>query len=419
MSKLCSRKGSCIAVVLLTMVVGGLGLASREAVAQTYTVLHAFTRAQDGAAPWGGLTIDAGGNLYGTATAGGSGGSCMGGCGTVFKLSQRNSNWTFSPLYNFTQADGAYPEGKLIFGRDGRLYGTTGQGGVACSSPGCGVIFALRPPATFCQSVICFWSEQVLYQFAGGNDGSRPTGDPVFDSAGNFIGTTYNGGASGVGTVYELTPAGGGWTESVIHTFSVNDGANPYGGLTQDSSGVLYGTTKVGGVFQHAGVVYQLRNSSSGWLETVIHNFNGTDGFEPLGAVAVDASGNVFGTTNHGGQGGGGGGKAFEVSPSGSGWDFALLYQFSGISGPAGDLIMDNSGALYGTTLTDGAFGFGSVFKLTYSGADWTMTTLHDFTGADGASPHGSMVFDSNGNLYGTAAAGGPHNLGVVWEIAP
>jgi uncharacterized repeat protein (TIGR03803 family) len=395
-----------------------------SATGQTYTLLHDFTRGQDGAVPFGGLTIDAGGNLYGTAAAGGST-NCAGGCGTVFKLSQRNGNWTFSPLYVFNGApDGAYPEGRLSLGRDGRLFGTTGQGGILnsngqCSANGCGTVFAVRPPATFCHSVICYWSEQQLYQFTGDDDGARPTGDAVFDAAGNFFGSAFAGGPSQAGTVYELSPSGGSWTVSVIHSFMVTDGKNPYGGLTLDSSGNLYGTTKFGGTSPAAGAVFQLTNSGSGWTETVIHNFNGPDGFQPLGGLVLDAAGNVYGTTSHGGEGGGGGGKVFQVSPSGGGWNYSLLYGFTGRGGPSGDLVMDSSGALYGTTLQDGANGLGSVFKLTFSDGQWVYTTLHDFNGNDGSSPHGSLVLDANGNLYGTASGGGAHNLGVVWEITP
>ena len=109
----------------------------------------------------------------------------------------------------------------------------------------------------------------------------------------------------------------------------------------------------------------------------------------------------------------------FQLSPSGGGWNFATLYTFSGIQGPWGDLVMDSSGNIYGTTVQEGAFSFGSVFKLTFSGGNWVYTTLHDFNGTDGANPHGSLVMDAAGNLYGTAAAGGAHSLGVVWEITP
>ncbi len=387
--------------------------------AQTYTVLHSFERGQDGANPLGGLTTDSSGNLYGTASSGGSGTNCLGGCGTVFKLARRNSAWILSPLYEFNQSDGAFPEGRLTFGPDGKLYGTTGQGGSACASPGCGVVFALRPPVTFCRSVTCYWSEQVVYQFAGGNDGSTPTGDILFDAARNLFGTTYNGGPASVGTAYELTQSGGNWTESVIHAFIGTDGANPYAGVTQDTAGNLYGPTEFGGMFARGGTVFQLTNTQSGWTETVLHNFNGTDGARPLGGLLLDSSGNLYGTTSYGGQGGGGGGKVFQLSPAGGGWNFTQLWQFSGIQGPWGDLVMDSSGALYGTTTQEGANSLGSVFKLTYSGGNWVFTTVHDFNGQDGANPHGSLVLDSNGNLYGTATGGGAHGVGVVWEITP
>jgi uncharacterized repeat protein (TIGR03803 family) len=413
----CRRENQFLLLLLLAFVT--------SASAQTYTILHSFTRGQDGAAPFGGLTMDAGGNLYGTATAGGGSTNCNGGCGTVFKLSQRNGNWTLSPLYSFIGApDGAYPEGRLVFGRDGRLYGTTGQGGLQngngqCQTNGCGTVFALRPPATFCHSVICLWSEQQVYQFTGNDDGARPTGDSVFDSSGNFYGTAYAGGASQAGTAYELSPSGGGWTFGLLHAFDTTDGKNPYGGLTFDGSGNLYGTTEFGGTSPAAGTVFQLSNSGSGWTENVLHNFNGTDGDHPLGGVILDAAGNLFGTTSRGGQGGGGGGQLFQLSPSGGGWVFSLIYTFTGRSGPAGDLLMDSSGAIYGTTLSDGAFSVGSVFKLTNTNGVWTYTSLHDFNGTDGVGPHGSLVLDANGNLFGTTAGGGAHNLGVVWEITP
>jgi len=394
--------------------------AGQAAQAQTFAVLHNFTRGQDGANPWGGLTIDHAGNLYGTTTQGGST-NCQGGCGAVFKLAQRNSGWTLSPLYVFNGApDGAYPEGRLIFGRDGRLYGTTGQGGLQnsngqCQTLGCGTIFAMRPPANFCHSVTCYWTEQQLYQFSGNNDGARPTGDMVFDQSGNLYGSAFSGGSGAAGTVYELSPSG---TQTVIHTFMVSDGQNPYGGLTFDAFGNLYGPTKLGGEFPHAGVVFELTNTGSGWNQTVLHNFNGTDGDEPLGGLVLDASGNVYGTTNHGGQGGGGGGMVFELTPSGGSWLLNFLYDFHGIAGPWGDLIMDSSGAIYGTTVQDGMFGFGSVFKLTFSNGNWVFTSLHDFNGQDGAAPHGAIVLDANGNLYGTTAGGGSGN-GVVWEVTP
>ena len=385
--------------------------------AQTFTILHNFTGGQDGSAPWGGVTIDAAGNLYGTATTGGSSHNCQGGCGTVFKLVHSSSGWTVAPLYSFSNTDGAYPEGRLIFGRDGRLYGTTGKGGTGCGTDGCGLVFAIHPAATICHAVVCTWTEQVLYQFAGADDGSRPTGDTLFDSAGHFLGTTFNSGASGFGTVYELTSSGGNWTETTLYSFNGSDGANPYGGVALDSAGNIYGTTRNGGSM-NLGALFELTNSGSGWTEQVLYNFSGPDGYRPLGGTLVDSSGNIFGNTNRGGSAGVGG-KVFEMTPSGGGWNYLQLYTFSGTSGPWGDLIMDSAGNLYGTTVQDGANDNGSVFKLTFTNGTWVYTDLHDFDGQDGAYPHGSLALDAGGNLYGIATAGGPHNMGVLWEITP
>ena len=385
--------------------------------AQTFTVLHNFTAGQDGANPWGGLTIDAAGNLYGTSSTGGSTQNCQGGCGTVFKLVHSNSGWTLAPLYIFSKTDGAFPQGRLIFGRDGRLYGTTAQGGTGCNSTGCGVVFAMRPSASICHAIICYWSEQVLYEFTGADDGSQPTGDTVFNSSGAFIGTTFNSGANNLGTVYELTGSGGNWTESTLYGFAGSDGANPFGGVALDAAGNIYGTTRNGGSM-NLGAVFELSNTGSGWAEQVLYNFSGPDGYRPLGGTLVDQNGNLFSNTNRGGSGGVGG-KVFEMTPSGGGWTYTQLYTFSGISGPWGDLIMDSAGNLYGTTVQDGAFNNGSVFKLTFSGGSWVYTDLHDFTGQDGSFPHGSLALDASGNLYGITTAGGPHNLGSAWEITP
>jgi uncharacterized repeat protein (TIGR03803 family) len=343
----------------------------------------------------------------------------MGGCGMVFKMSSHNGGWTFAPLYSFTgNPDGAYPEGRLSFGHDGRLYGTTGRGGLQNQTlcDGCGTVFAMRPPATFCRSVVCTWSEQVLYRFVGNDDGARPTGDIAFDSAGHLFGTAYYGGLGG-GTVYELSSSAGGWTFNLVHGFNGNDGENPYGGVSFDSSGHLYGTTQFGGTMDK-GVVFQFLTPQSGGTENVLYSFNGIDGDQPAGGLVLDAVGNIYGTTNRGGPTGIGG-KVFGLAPSGGGYTFSLLQSFTGDSGPWGDLLMDGAGNLYGTTVREGAHNSGSVFKLTNSNGTWIFTTLHDFDGSDGAYPHGAMVFDASGNLYGIGMGGGPHNQGVVWEITP
>ena len=174
-----------------------------NAKAQTFTVLHYFTGGPDGAFPEAEVTIGPSGAVYGTAGSGGTTGS-----GTVFKLSQVNSAWVFTPLYEFTgKSDGAYPIGGVVIGPDGALYGTTQQGGYENN----GTVFVLRPPSTICRSITCYWNETVLHTFTGVPDGINPwVENLIFDAAGNIYGTTGNGGTYDNGTAFELTPSGGG-----------------------------------------------------------------------------------------------------------------------------------------------------------------------------------------------------------------
>ncbi len=369
--------------------------------AQTFTIIHNFTDGVDGGSPYAGLTIDRAGNLYGTnAVAGLHDG------GSVFKMKNIGSGWALTPLWNFTwNGDGARPEARVVLGNDGVPYGTATAGGA-----GHGVVFKLTPRATFCPTVLCFWSETSLYQFAGTPDGSFPSSEVVFDAAGNLYGTTAYGGPSGQGTVYMLSPSGGGWTETVLYSFDGSSGAYPFSGLIFDNTGKLYGTTR-GGAAGY-GTVYQLTPSESGWIENTIYTFQGgTDGGGPWGGLMFDQSGNLYGTTYTLG-------RVFELTPAGSAWTYTVLYTFGG-TGPNGNLIMDATGTLYGVTTQNTGHRFGEVFKLTPSGQGWVYTDLHTF-GDDGLLDHeGGVVMDSNGNLYGTNEIGGEYNAGVVWKLTP
>jgi uncharacterized repeat protein (TIGR03803 family) len=256
----------------------------------------------------------------------------------------------------------------------------------------------------------------VLYQFTGGTDDAHPFAEVVFDKAGNLYGTTNF-------TVYELTPSQGGWTYSLLHSFTGgNDGEGAAAGLIFDNTGNLYGETCCGGQYGQ-GVVFQLTPQGSGWQENVLYSFQGSnDGGGPYtGGLIFDGSGNLYGATTAAGSGGGG--TAFELVPSNGSWTYILLYSFTGLGGPWGSLVMDTAGNLYGTTYADGAHQYGSVFKLTPSNGNWVYTPLYDFKGGtDGKWPQSNVVFDANGNLYGTASAGGTgcaHGCGVVWEITP
>jgi uncharacterized repeat protein (TIGR03803 family) len=402
-----------------------LAVAIQPAQAQTFNVIHAFTGGQDGGNPYGGLTMDKAGNLYSTTYNGGAG------YGTAYRLKRSGSNWIFNPLYSFAGGtDGANPEARVVFGPDGTLYGTTLFGGVVgCGAgSGCGTVFNLRPSPRACTAALCPWTETVLHRFGGGTDGAYPQfSDVIFDQAGNIYDVTYDGGPGpgGLGTVYELARSGSGWMESVLYGFPGrgNDGIFP-GAVTLDNAGNLYGTTFNGGL-SNDGTVFELMYTSGiGWTENLLYSFqNGNDGDLPIAGVIFDQSGNLYGATTNGGSGGGG--TVFELTPSGGGsWKYSLLYSFTGgyRCGPVGNLVME-AGNLYGTTLCDGANQAGSVFKLTPPYGQQNYTSLHDFCAAgppciDGAYPI-SNVSPSNGKLYGTASAGGSQGVGVVWEITP
>jgi uncharacterized repeat protein (TIGR03803 family) len=388
---------------------------TQSAQAQTYNVIHTFTGGGDGGNPEAGLTMDQAGNLYGTASVGGGSGN-----GTAFKLSKKGSGWVFTPLYSFQgPPDGATPEARVIFGPGGSLYGTTYFGG-----GGVGTVFSLKPYPTACKTALCGWQGTVLYSFTGGNDGRNPAlGDLIFDQAGNLYGTTSDGGAYGYGTAFELVPSQGGWTEKILYSFTGgNDGSQPFAGLIFDNAGNLYGTTVYGGTYGW-GTVYELTPSGSHWKVNVLYAFQGeNDGGYPFGGLIFDQSGNLYGDTWSAGQDNGG--TVFELAPSNGSWTYSVIYNFdgSGMYGSAASLVMDGAGNLYGTTLNDGhgPYGSGNVFKLTPSGGGWTYTSLYDFTGgSDGAEPISNVIFDANGNLYGTTYYGGVNNNGVVWEITP
>lgn len=382
-------------------------LGTSTASAQTYTVLHAFTGGADGAAPADGLTIDRNGNLFGTASAGANQGDGCGqtghGCGAVFKMTHAGSGWVFTPLFDFLGGtNGGVPGPGVTFGPDGALYGLAG------------VLYKLTPPATFCRTPLCPWNETVIYQFPAG---WSPSYRVIFDTAGNMYGATFEGGTYGEGSVYQLTPANGGWNESVIYSFDFNVGLGaefPSGPLVFDQAGNLYGTAYIGneelGCF---GGVWQLQPSQSGWNYNLIYSFNGFIGAEPSGLIR-DGSGNLYGIT--GGGVGNNSGTVYELSPSDGGWTYSLVYDF-GYEDYATGLVMDRFGNLYGVD-SGYPFGDGYVFKLTRSGDTWIYSVLHNFHGADGSSPQGQLVLDSSGNLYGTTSAGGEFGDGVVWEIA-
>jgi uncharacterized repeat protein (TIGR03803 family) len=395
--------------------------------AQTFTILHTF-QGVDGAEPGAGLTMDNAGNFYGTTIEGGAYGF-----GNAFKMTHRGTGWVLTNLYSFTGgSDGSGPFTRAVFGPDGSLYGGTSLGGVpgGCLGYGCGTIYKLQPSPTSCHATSCPWNKTTLYAFTGtGGDGAYPMEmSPVFDQQGNVYGTTANGGSytgrcslEGCGTVFELSHAGSGWTENVLWEFMFqNDGAGPQG-VIFDQFGVLYGTASAGGYY-NAGAVYTLTPSSSGWIQNTIYAFhNMDDGDIPAGLIFDRLGNTLYGGTSCGGINGGG--TIYDLVPGSGNWTFNTLYSLTGgcsqSSGVSGPLTMDAAGNLYGTTYTEGAYGHGSVFKLTFSNGGWLYTDLYDFTGgADGWQPNSDLVVDASGNIYGTVLFSRPGE-GIVFEITP
>jgi len=419
-----------VLVLVLTVGFATAIIATQPAQAQTFSVIHKFRGEGDGSNPEISVTLDRAGNLYGGTLLGGNHGQdCNSTCGMIFKMTRAGSGWAYFPLYLFTGQDGG-ADSRLTFGPNGSLYGVGGFGGTYA--------YNLRPPATRCSSFLCEWNDTVDWTFCC--EVESP-GGLTFDQAGNMYGASEDGGwlghcsgGNGCGYIFQLVPADGGWMENVIYEFHGTDGAHPAGELILDQEGNLYGTTAGVATGDGNGNVFELTPSGSGyWNETVLYSFQGgSDGKFPMAGVIFDPEGNLYGASASGGANDRG--TIFELTPSNGGWNFNLLYSPSG-SGPVGfgvtsSLIMDATGNLYGSLITGGAYGFGSVFKLTPSNGGWSYTSLHDFTGdLDGATPYGSPVMDSSGNLYGTTFAGGTsgtnctvqieYQCGVVFEITP
>jgi uncharacterized repeat protein (TIGR03803 family) len=417
---------SYLTVILL--VAGGV-LCLPAAQAQTYTVIHNFNGAGDGSFPYAGVTLDRGGNLYGTTYYGGNTtGPCSSdGCGVVFKLSQRNSHWILTPLYSFQGGpDGSHPQARVVIGPNGSLYGTTSYGGATgCTSNGCGTVFNLKPSTHATGSVLGNWGETILYAFQGGSDGANPGyGDLLFDHAGNIYGTTTAGGPSNQGTVFKLTASNGSWTETVLYSFTGGaDGGTLNSGVILDSAGNLYGVASRGGAHGF-GTVYELTPSGSQWVETTLYAFQDQlDGRAPTGGLIMDQSGNIYGTTSLDGELQGG--TVWKLTRNGGGWTFGtiqLLPGNNGVPGPVDALTADAAGNLYATSV-EGNGSWGQVWELISQGSGWLLQNLYQFhNNGDGALPYGSVALDANGNLFGTTSRGGMGNClscGVVWEITP
>ena len=321
------------------------------------------------------------------------------------------------------------PYAGLIADKAGNLYGTTALGGAHNQ----GTVFELSHNANW------IWTERLLYSFAGGGDGAKPHAALVFDSTGNLYGTTNFGGnascSQGCGTVFKLAPGSGDWSESVLYAFTGgSDGREPDARLVFGAHGNLYGTTLRGGHIDTActtgcGTVFRLSPGSKGWKESVVYAFEGgKNGALPYVGVTFDAAGNLYGATYAGGAYGNG--TVFKLSPGSSGlWTEGVLHSFTGRpdgKNPLSDLVLDAAGNLYGTTSQGGNQGeYGVVFELRPNQTvGWKESVIHRFANHPSANPMAGLVLDRAGNLYGTTTLGAGLSTcgggcGTLFKLAP
>jgi uncharacterized repeat protein (TIGR03803 family) len=260
--------------------------------------------------------------------------------------------------------------------------------------------------------------EMVLHSFGSGTDGASPEGSLILDAADNLYGTTFSGGPANAGIVFKLSPKG---AETVLYSFAGGaDGANPVAGLAMDKSGNLYGTTSAGGA-SSSGTVFEI--SATG-KHAVLYSFGGTnDGTVPVAGVTLDPKGNLYGTTSLGGTLGYG--TVFELKRSASGWTESILHSFqlqSDGGTPYAGLIFDKSGNLYGAATQggDGSAGGGTVFELTPSGSSWTFTPIYGLAGWNISGSFRDLLYDSaTGAIYSTTHCDGQNDAGTVYELTP
>jgi len=418
--------GRVLATVILTLIVTLIVVPGASA--YTYKVLYKFPFSGQATYSTAGLTWGPDGNLYGTTEFGGAYGY-----GRVYELARNpDGSWTEQDLYSFTNgAAGRQPWAGVIFDSAGNLYGTTAYGGLGdCSDnygSGCGAVFELTPNSDGT------WAESTLYGFTGGTDGGDPKAGLIFDSSGNLYGTAiyggtgdceqYGYGTKGCGVVFELSPNfDGSRTETVLHSFTPDDGVQPRSTLVFDSSGNLYGTTYAGASCNNCGAVFELTpNPDGSWTENVLHKFTGgKDGESPwAGPLIFDPQGNLYGTAEWGGAYGYG--TVFELTPTGDGtWKGSVLHSFAkGYDGawPHSGLTFDAAGSLYSTTSGGGTYGYGIVLKLTRGEDDRWREYARSFMNTPASSPFAGVIFDAAGNLYGVSH-GTRYDM-VVFEMTP
>jgi uncharacterized repeat protein (TIGR03803 family) len=328
----------------------------------SFATLYKFKSVTDGWSPASPLTIGPGGSFYGATVDGG----IEGGGGTVFRISPicadpgcKQTIWIKATLYRFGQCDGAGTNGGLVLDRAGNLYGTTIA---ACSRRG--QVYELSPA----QGLQNNWTETIVHAFAGApSDGDWILATLLIDNSGDLYAPSFSGGANDVGTIYRLTPQGNIWTEDLLHVFTGLNIIHPVGNLISDSSGALYGVTYGD---QQPSTAFKLVNMGASWMFTELHSFIPGQAQLLNTGMVMDAAGNLYGAGDGGAYGYG---AVYKLTQTPNGWSYSTLYDFTGGSDgslPAGPLALDANGNLYGSTSTGGdlncntSIGCGTVWEI-------------------------------------------------------
>lgn len=394
------NSGLLVSVTFGTLLTGGSLLRATP----TLTTLANFS-GTNGGKPISGLVSDAAGNLYGTTAGVGFISPTSYDWGTAFQVASGTRTLSTLVKFNF-YTSGANPQAGLVSDAAGNLYGVTESGPENNTYPAgaWGTVYQVAA-GTHAFSTLAVFDH---------THGSAPSGAMIVDAAGNLYGTTAQGGANNVGTVFEV--AAGTHAISNLATFDGNNGGYPEAGLIADRAGNLYGTTNVGGA-NNCGTVFQIADGTH-VLSTLV-TFNGGNGKNPYAGLIADSAGNLYGATHLGGANDDG--TIFQVAAGTH--VLTTLATFNGSNGaqPYGSLIADAAGNLYGTTESGGAYNQGTAFEIT-AGTNSiatlaTFQTGNDGYGIYGANPFGNLFADAAGNLYGTTMLGGTGYYGTVFEL--
>lgn len=339
---------------------------------------------------------------------------------TLLLVAVASAGVNYKVLHNFQYGENyqiGSPTGTVALDPLGNVYGGSG-GGTGCDPFGCGVIFEFSPKGG-----------SLIYEFTGGNGGAYPQ-QVLFDGSGNLYGNLAGDAGAGDSGVYELTHQSGKWSFSMLYT--------PGGCcLVLDQQANLFGW--LGSGDYNAGAIGELSPTSNGWTYTQLYSFCGSPGCPngevPVAPLSWDSKGNLYGTTLYGGvsvlpcPGSLGCGVAFQMTPNGDGtWTYHVMHRFASYKGdgmyPYAGLTLDAYGNAYGATASGGAYGNGTIFKLSPSGAGWKKTVLYEFPNcAEGCVPSYTLVFDKAGNLYGSGGGGNPecgsYTCGTIFRLVP